>query len=293
MLVPASLAVIMFGLGLTLTPTDFARACRRPALLATALVCQVVVLPALCFGIATVLHLPPVFAVGLVILSAAPGGATANLFSHVFGGEVALNISLTAINSVVSLATLPLIVNLATAACLSPDDRVGLEPGKVVEIAVTVLLPVAVGMTMRRLLPRLASRAELPVRIASMVVLAILVVTAVVPAWPTVLANLGGLVLAATLLGAASFTIGFLAPRALGVEPRQAVTVAFEVGVHNAGVAIFVATSALSLPAAAVPAAVYVLVMNVLALAFGFGVARRLIRAGGAPARAGVQPGGP
>ncbi|MGA1813175.1 bile acid:sodium symporter family protein [Frondihabitans sp. 4ASC-45] len=274
MLVPVALAIIMFGLGVTLTPSDFARALRRPGLLIVALACQLVVLPAFCFGLVAALQLPPLFAVGLVILAASPGGATANLFSHLFGGEVAVNISLTAINSVISLLTIPVLVHLATSLYLPNGEGVGLQPGKVVEMAATVLLPVALGMLLRHLRPATAARAERPVRIASMVVLALLVITAVVPAWPTVVANLGGLVAAAALLGAGSFTIGYLAPRLAGIDVRRAITAAFEIGIHNAGVAIFVATSALGLPEAAVPAAVYVLVMNVLALAFGFGVAR-------------------
>ncbi|RPE77722.1 MULTISPECIES: bile acid:sodium symporter family protein [unclassified Frondihabitans] len=274
MLVPVALAIIMFGLGVTLTPSDFARALRRPGLLIVALACQLVVLPAFCFGLVAALQLPPLFAVGLVILAASPGGATANLFSHLFGGEVAVNISLTAINSVISLLTIPVLVHLATSLYLPNGEGVGLQPGKVVEMAATVLLPVALGMLLRHLRPTTAARAERPVRIASMVVLALLVITAVVPAWPTVVANLGGLVAAAALLGAGSFTIGYLAPRLAGIDVRRAITAAFEIGIHNAGVAIFVATSALGLPEAAVPAAVYVLVMNVLALAFGFGVAR-------------------
>lgn len=274
MLVPVALAIIMFGLGVTLTPSDFARALRRPGLLIVALACQLVVLPAFCFGLVAALQLPPLFAVGLVILAASPGGATANLFSHLFGGEVAVNISLTAINSVISLLTIPVLVHLATSLYLPNGEGVGLQPGKVVEMAATVLLPVALGMLLRHLRPATAERAERPVRIASMVVLALLVITAVVPAWPTVVANLGGLVAAAALLGAGSFTVGYLAPRLADIDVRRAITAAFEIGIHNAGVAIFVATSALGLPEAAVPAAVYVLVMNVLALAFGFGVAR-------------------
>ncbi|MBF4575112.1 bile acid:sodium symporter family protein [Frondihabitans sp. VKM Ac-2883] len=274
MLVPVALAIIMFGLGVTLTPSDFARALRRPGLLIVALACQLVVLPAFCFGLVAALQLPPLFAVGLVILAASPGGATANLFSHLFGGEVAVNISLTAINSVISLLTIPVLVHLATSLHLPNGEGVGLQPGKVIEMAATVLLPVALGMLLRHFRPATAARAERPVRIASMVVLALLVITAVVPAWPTVVANLGGLVAAAALLGAGSFTIGYLAPRLAGIDVRRAITAAFEIGIHNAGVAIFVATSALGLPEAAVPAAVYVLVMNVLALAFGFGLAR-------------------
>jgi BASS family bile acid:Na+ symporter len=110
---PVALGIIMLGLGLSLTIEDFKRVARYPKAMTVALVCQMFLLPALCFFLVNVAGLEPALAVGLMLLAASPGGATANLYSHLSKGDVALNISLTAINSVLTLFTLPLIVNFS------------------------------------------------------------------------------------------------------------------------------------------------------------------------------------
>ena len=110
---PIALAIIMFGLGLDLTLADFRRIGRQPRAVAVALGCQLILLPAICFGMVVLFDLPPLLGIGMLLLAASPGGTSANLFSHLFHGDVALNITLTAINSVIALFTLPLITGLA------------------------------------------------------------------------------------------------------------------------------------------------------------------------------------
>jgi BASS family bile acid:Na+ symporter len=112
----------MLGLGLGLTIEDFRRVAEHPKAAVFALVCQVLVLPALCFGLVLAFDLPPELAVGMMLLAASPGGTTANLYSHLFGGHVALNITLTAINSVLAVFSLPIVVNLSAAYFLA-DGR--------------------------------------------------------------------------------------------------------------------------------------------------------------------------
>src|SRR5918993_5200553 len=110
---PIALAVIMFGLGLGLSGEDFRRVGQRPKVVAVALVCQLVLLPAVCFALVVLADLPPLLGIGMLLLAASPGGTSANLFSHLFRGDVALNITLTAINSAIALFTLPLVTGLA------------------------------------------------------------------------------------------------------------------------------------------------------------------------------------
>src|SRR5262245_8066174 len=112
-LMPAALGIIMLGLGLTLTIADFKRVVLFPRAVIVGLVCQMLLLPFVCFGVATVFELPPELAVGLMLLAASPGGAMANLFSHLAHGDVALNITLTATNCLLTLLTMPFIVNLS------------------------------------------------------------------------------------------------------------------------------------------------------------------------------------
>ena len=147
---PVALGIIMFGLGLTLTPRDFARVARQPKAVVVALACQLLLLPAICFGLVLLFRLPPVLAVGMLLLSASPGGTTANLYSHLFRGDVALNISLTAVNSVISVVTLPLIANLSIAYFLPGQGQLGIDVGEALKVVAIVLLPVALGMLVRR-----------------------------------------------------------------------------------------------------------------------------------------------
>src|SRR3954454_16515347 len=137
-LLPLALAIVMLGLGLSLTTGDFLRVGRQPKAVLIALALQLLVLPAICFGLVVLFDLPPLLAVGMLLLAASPGGTTANLFSHLFRGDVALNVSLTAVNSVISIVTLPLITNLAINH-YDLNDEVSLPLVKVVEVFVIVL----------------------------------------------------------------------------------------------------------------------------------------------------------
>src|SRR3546814_14520884 len=114
----------MLGLGLSLTIAEFTRVRKQPKAVLVALVCQLLILPVICFGLVLLFQLPPVLAVGMMLLAASPGGTTANLFSHLFRGDVALNVTLTAVNSVIAVVTLPLITNFALGY-FEPEDADG------------------------------------------------------------------------------------------------------------------------------------------------------------------------
>ncbi len=268
---PVALAVVMFGLGLSLTTGDFARVARQPRAVAGALVTQLLVLPVICFGLVLLVDLDPVLAVGMMLLAASPGGTTANLLSHLFKGDVALNITLTAVNSVIAVVTLPVVVELALAY-FDPaigEDGLGLQFGKVAQVFAIVLVPVALGMLVRRRRPDLADRADRPVRIASAVVLAAVIIGALLAEREDLGDYLAATGLVTTLFCVCSLSLGYLVPRLLRVSHRQAVASAFEVGVHNSTLAIAVAVSVLGSEELAVPAAVYGVLMFPLAALAG------------------------
>jgi BASS family bile acid:Na+ symporter len=265
---PLALAVIMFGLGLDLTPDDFRRVGRHPRAVATALACQLLLLPAVCFGLVVLFDLPPLLGIGMMLLAASPGGTSANLFSHLFRGDVALNITLTAINSVIALVTLPLVTNLAIA-WFDREGDVSLPFTEVVEVFAIVLVPVAVGMLVRRLRPGLAARADRPVRIGSAVILAVLVVGILVDQRESVAGYLAQVGVVTALFCATSLVVGYVVPRAVGVRDDQAVASSMEIGVHNATLAIFVAVEVLDVVEISVPAAVYSLFMFAFAALWG------------------------
>ncbi|OLF18423.1 bile acid:sodium symporter family protein [Actinophytocola xanthii] len=260
-LLPATLAVVMLGLGLTLRLADFTRIATAPRAAVIALGCQVVVLPAVCFGLVKLVGLPPVLAVGMMILAASPGGTTANLFSHLARGDVALNITLTALNSVIAVVTLPLVVGLSAAHFLGDGADIGMQPAKLVQVFAVVLVPVALGMWLHRLFPRFTERMRGPVRKLSAAVLGLMIVATIVQNRETIFSNMttvGGVALALSVL---SFAIGYWAPRLAGVSGPQSIASAMEIGIHNAVLAMTVAASVFGSTEMAIPGAVYGTVM--------------------------------
>jgi BASS family bile acid:Na+ symporter len=272
---PLALAIIMFGLGLDLTPTDFKRVARTPRAVAVALACQVVLLPAICFGLVLLFDLPALLGIGMLLLAASPGGTTANLFSHLFKGDVALNITLTAINTVIAVVTLPLITGFAIAYFDRQDD-VTMPLAEIVKVFALILLPVGIGMLVNRRASGFARRMDKPVRIGSAIILAVLVLGILLDQREDVADYLGDVGLIAALFCAISLVVGYVVPKAFGVTGPQAIASSMEVGVHNATLAIFVAVEVLDEVEISVPAAVYSLIMFAFAAMWGSWVARRV-----------------
>ena len=275
---PVALGIIMFGLGLSLTVGDFARVGKHPKAVFVALVCQLLLLPAICFGLVLAFQLPPILGVGMMLLAASPGGTTANLYSHLFRGDVALNISLTAINSVIAVVTLPIIANLAIAFFLPGDLSLGLQLEKVVEVFAIVLLPVALGMLVRRWKPRFADAMDKPVRITSIVILVVVIAGAVYSNIEILVANFAALAIITVLFCLISLSVGYWVPQLFRVERSQAVASAFEIGIHNATLAIVIAQTVLGSIELSLPAAVYGVLMFFVAAAFGFAIRGRAVR---------------
>ncbi len=266
---PVALGIIMLGLGLGLTTADFSRTVAYPGPVFAALGCQVVVLPLICFGLVRAFDLPPLLAVGMMLLAASPGGTTANLYSHLFGGDVALNITLTAINSILAVFTLPIIVNVSLAYFVGGADTIGLQFSKVAQVFALVLIPVAVGMLVRRRWTRFADWMHRPVKILSVIVLVTVIVAAVAKERETLAAHVGELGVIVVLFSLLSLGIGYLVPRLLRIAPRQAIASSMEVGIHNSTLAITIALSLLESTEMAVPPALYGIAMFFTAAAVG------------------------
>jgi BASS family bile acid:Na+ symporter len=272
---PLALAIIMFGLGLDLTITDFKRVARAPKAVAVALACQIVLMPTICFGLVVLFDLPALLGIGMMLLAASPGGTTANLYSHLFRGDVALNITLTAINTVIAVVTLPLITGLAIAWYDRQDD-VSMPLVEIVKVFALILVPVGIGMLVNHRAPDFARRMDKPVRIGSAVILAILVVGILLDQLENVGDYLADVGLIAALFCAASLVVGYVVPKAFGVTGPQAIASSMEIGVHNGTLAIFVAVEVLDEVEISVPAAVYSIIMFVFAALWGMWVSRRV-----------------
>lgn len=281
---PIALGLIMLGLGLSLTVDDFRRIARYPKPVVVGLLCQVLLLPAAAFLLCVGFGLSPELSVGMMILAASPGGITANVFSHLARGDVALNLTLTALNSVLAAVTLPLVVGFALTYFLASSTGIGPQLGKMVEVFAMVLVPVGIGMLVKRRWPIFAERADRPMRLFSLFVLVVIIIAAIAKEKDNIASyamELGGVVLTFNLL---SLGVGYVLPSFIKLPQRQSIAIAMEVGIHNSTLAIYIALSVLQNYAYAMPAAVYSIVMFFTAGVFAVLVNQRKSAGSAAPA---------
>ncbi len=272
---PVSLGIIMLGLGLSLTTDDFKRILKYPRAISVALFCQMIFLPAVCFALVKLAGLSPVMAVGMMLLAASPGGATSNLYSHLANGDVALNISLTAINSILSLFMLPLIVNFSLSHFMGSGEFIPMQFKKVAEVFTVVLVPVLIGMIIKKRWPAFAEKISKPVKIASALVLVLIVAALVIKEYQVLVDNFGTIGLPVLLFNIISIVTGYLIPRLLKIERRQSITISMEIGIHNGTLAIYIALSVLQNAGMSIPPALYSLLMFFTAALFGYWVNKR------------------
>lgn len=166
LVLPLALFVVMLGMGLSLVPADFRRVFEKPRAVAVGALGQLLFLPLVALGVIASLDLPPLFAVGLMVLAFAPGGTTSNAITYLVRGDLALSITLTAVTSLITPITIPLGTAWAMSRYLGESATVSLPVGSTIAILVAItLVPVSIGMVIRNKKPGLATRAERPVRI--------------------------------------------------------------------------------------------------------------------------------
>lgn len=271
---PIALAIVMAGMGLELTLKDFARVTKHPKAVIIALFCQLILLVGIAFIICKILALPPLLAVGLMLLAASPGGSTANLFSYLYKGDIALNISLTALNALVAALFLPFIVNFAILHFMNEGQHVGLQFSKILQVFLIILVPVAIGMLVRHFAPHLAEKLNRPVRIFAIVFLLIIIAGAIFNERHNLIEYLGQIGFATALFCAISLAVGYFVPRFFGISSYQARACAFEIGIHNSTLAMTIALTIMASTTIAMPAAVYSIFMYIFATIFGILITR-------------------
>ncbi|CAA0120526.1 bile acid:sodium symporter family protein [Zhongshania aliphaticivorans] len=266
---PVSLFIIMIGMGLGLTLGDFAKEARLPRAAIAGSVGQLLVLPALGFLVAWSLDLSPAIAVGLVILAACPGGATSNVITYLARGNVALSIVVTAIASIATIMTLPLLVNQALSWQLGQSANVTMPVvDTIAMLVIIVLLPTGIGMLIRAKAPNLAARAEKPLNGFGAVVLLGLIVLISYGLRDQLLGLLIQAGPACLLLNTVGIGAGFAIARIAGVAKVDQLAIAVELGIKNSTIGILVATTILGSQEMAIPSMVYGLTMYV----FGAGL---------------------
>ena len=275
---PLALFIIMLGMGLGLTVADFKRVLVYPKAVILGLIAQLALLPIIGFGLASIFPLTPELAVGLMVLAACPGGPTSNMLTYLARGKVALSITLTAVSSLITVFTIPLVVNLAMQWFAGEETALQLPFWTtVIQIAVITVIPVVLGMLLHRYAPRFAATVEKTVKWLSLFFLGLIIVGLLLKER----ANVGSFFLqvgwVTLALNAVTMVLGYGIATLARLEHRTTTAITLEVGIQNGTLAIAVASAPtlLNRPDMAIPAAIYGLIMFVTAGAFAWWASQR------------------
>ena len=275
--IPWVLRLVMVGLGLSLTLADFKRVIIFPKAATIGLVAQLLGLPLAAFGLALLFNAPPAIAVGLVILAACPSGVTANAYTFAARADVPLCVTLSAITSVVTVFTIPLLIDFALGLFFQEGQLAAVPAGNMLRSLMTfTLVPLAIGMIFRAAFPALAERAVEPIRKSVLYLMIVVLVLGVVASIEEIrdqFATAGALVIVMNVL---TMALGYGLAKAFRLPMAQVITITFEVGVQNLALAIAIAFNILQRPDLAIAALIYSAVMPATALGF-VSLARRLM----------------
>jgi len=257
-----SLGIIMLGMGLSLVIDDFKRIIVYPKAILVGLVNQLILLPLIGFGIAVIFPLSPEIAIGIMILAACPGGPTSNLIAHLAKGDTALSVSLTALSSFITILTIPFIVNFALEHFLDKGEIIKLDVLDAIKnIVVVVIIPIVIGMLIRRYRQRFALKMEKPVRTASGIVLALVIIGIVIKDKENFVSYFQQAGIVALLLNVLTMVVGYFSARIFRIKDRQALSISIESGIQNGTLAIAVAVVLLGSTEFAIAPAIYSLLM--------------------------------
>ena len=264
------LTLLMYDLGLTLQPRDFLLIARQPRAAVIGLFGQLIVLPLIAWGAAQAFSLPPIFFIGVMLIACCPGGSSSNVFSMLAKGDVALSVSLTAVSSVVTLFTVPLIMQWTTqhvGAAMGVSLPVG---NLLVQNLLTMLLPIVLGILTRSYLPGIADKIERVLSKCAFPALMLLAGIFFVQHYDTITNNFALLGACVMLLLVAAVIAAGAMSRLARLNVRERRTVVIEVGMQNAAQAIAVASSPFIFNDGriAIPAIIYALLMNVVLLTY-------------------------
>ena len=265
---PVCLAIIMFGLGLGLTVTDFTRLLKIPRDFIVGFFGQVILLPIVAFILIQIISLPPELALGTMIIAAAPGGVMSNILTKFANGDVALSISLTAVVSLISVITVPLII-------YNSADFLGIEITKKISMLnialkmfIAVTIPVIFGMIVRALMTDYIVSKTLLVQRLSLILFLVIFTAIWVEEWDKIVSFIQRAGLIALILNLTMIFLGYYLAKYLasGVEQRKCISL--ECGLQNGTLAVFVGTQLFDNVVFMVPTAAYALIMFTTATIF-------------------------
>lgn len=265
-LLPTLLFLIMFGMGMTLTVEDFKRITKSPSEVLIGLTSQIILLPIIAFLISISLSLSPTQSVGLILLACCPGGATSNLFSHLAKADTALSITLTAFSSIITVFTVPFIINASLFFFFETGSEFSLPVLRtIVNIFKLTALPTVLGMFLKNKFPEFCKRSEPVIKWFSIIfiIIALAAMLKLVSEKEPILVALKAVGFAVILLNIISMISGYQFGRMFKMDEKRKITIGIETGIQNGVLGITIATAPNLLDNAlfAIPSGVYGLVM--------------------------------
>ena len=276
---PATLAMIMLAMGLGLTIADFKALAQKPRAALAGLGCQMLLLPLCGFVVAWIFQLRPELAVGMVVLTACPGGAHSNLFTNLARGDTALSVTLTAVSGILTIVSIPLLAALSIFVFSDGSSNVSLPWGEsIAKVFGLMALPIGVGMLIRYQSKSIASVAEKVVKTIAVLMLVLIIVGAVGRQSGRLVELAQEVGLAVVALNIGTMLLGFSLTKALGLPGRQVIAIVMEVGIQNSALAVGLTMSFFG-EDFAIPAIVYSLFVYVTGFAIVV-LGRRIYRTG-------------
>lgn len=257
-----SLIIIMFGMGLSLAKEDFIRLFRQPKAILIGLLNQIILLPIIAFTLICLLNVGTDIAIGVMILAACPGGPTSNLITFLAKGDTGLSVSLTTANSLITIFTIPFVVNFSLNQFLDAGEMIQIDKLQmIIQIFAIVIIPVSLGMLLKRAKPKLAGRMNKPVKIASAAVLFLVILALVLKKREDLIPYLKEAGLITLILNITTMLVGFASAKIARLNMAQSLTISIESGIQNGTMAIAIASGILLNENYAIAPAVYSLIM--------------------------------
>ena len=257
-----ALAFIMLGMGLSLVVDDFRRVVKFPKAIFVGLLNQIILLPIVAFILLNIFNVTPEIAIGMMILAACPGGATTNLLTHLADGDTALSITLTAINSFVTLITIPFIVNYALIYFANEGKIVQLDVIDTIKtIFMITLIPVIIGMIVNHYFPNFSNKMSKPVKIISAILLTAIMLGILYGERERVPEYMRQLGIVAFIVNISTMAMGYFSAKLFSLPDKQCATISIESGIQNGTLAIAIAIGLLGNPVYAIAPVVYSLYM--------------------------------
>ena len=256
---PISLSIIMFGMGLTLVINDFGRLLIYPKEVIIGLFNQLIFLPLIGFVIILLFDLNSSMAIGIMILSLCPGGPTSNLITQVARGNIGLSVTLTALASLITVFTIPIILSEAITYFSGETDVVIELPvlQTMLQILIITVIPVSIGMVIRKKNEDFALRMERPMRVASTVLFIIIFLLVMIANKDLIIQAMKEVGLATLLLNLSTMTLGYITAKIFGIEGKSQISITVESGIQNGTLAFVIATTILNNVEMGIPTGAY------------------------------------